>query len=98
MYDSALTPAKTMKANQLAIFDAATSTLKSVEGLPSADVISGFGNTPFAENGKAYIAVTTTDSYPAIYVIDSATAVATKGLTIEATQISGVGRLSPLGK
>lgn len=98
MYDSALTPAKTMKANQLAIFDAATSTLKSVEGLPSADVISGFGNTPFAENGKAYIAVTTTDSYPAIYVIDSATAVATKGLTIEATQISGVGRLSPFGK
>lgn len=98
MYDSALTPAKTMKANQLAIFDAATSTLKSVEGLPSDDVISGFGNTPFAENGKAYIAVTTTDSYPAIYVIDSATAVATKGLTIEATQISGVGRLSPLGK
>lgn len=98
MYDSALTPAKTMKANQLAIFDAATSTLKSVEGLPSADVISGFGNTPYAENGKAYIAVTTTDSYPAIYVIDGETAVATKGLTIEATQISGVGRLSPLNK
>ena len=96
MYDSALTPAKTMKANQLAIFDATSATLAPVTGLPSADVISGFGNTPYAENGKAYIAVTVTDGYPAIYVIDGATAVATKGLTVEATQIGGVGRLAPI--
>lgn len=96
MYDSPLTPAKSMKANQLAVFDAETATLTSVEGLPSADVISGFGNAPYAEDGKAYIAVTTTDSYPAIYVIDGATAQATKGLTVEATQIGGVGRLAPI--
>lgn len=96
MYDSPLTPAKSMKANQLAVFDAETATLTSVEGLPSADVISGFGNAPYSEGGKAYIAVTTTDSYPVIYVIDSATAQATKGLTVEATQIGAVGRMSPL--
>ena len=96
MYDSPLTPAKSMKANQLAVFDAETATLTSVEGLPSADVISGFGNAPYAEDGKAYIAVTTTDSYPAIYVIDGATAQATKGLTVEATQIGAVGRLAPI--
>ena len=96
MYDSPLTPAKSMKANQLAVFDAETATLTSVEGLPSADVISGFGNAPYSEGGKAYIAVTTTDSYPVIYVIDSTTAQATKGLTVEATQIGAVGRMSPL--
>ena len=96
MYDSPLTPEKSMKANQLAVFDAETATLTSVEGLPSADVISGFGNAPYAENDKVYIAVTTTDSYPAIYVIDGATAQATKGLTVEATQIGCVGRMSPL--
>ena len=96
MYDSPLTPAKSMNANQLAVFDAETATLTSVEGLPSADVISGFGNASYAEDGKAYIAVTTTDSYPAIYVIDGATAQATKGLTVEATQIGAVGRLAPI--
>ena len=96
MYDSPLTPANSMNANQLAVFDAETGTLTSVEGLPSADMISGFGNAPYSEGGKAYIAVTTTDSYPAIYVIDSATAQATKGLTVEATQIGAVGRMSPL--
>ena len=41
MYDSPLTPAKSMNANQLAVFDAETATLTSGEGLPSADVISG---------------------------------------------------------
>ena len=96
MYDSALTPSKTMNANQLAIFDAEAATFKEVTGLPAADIISGFGNTPYAEGGKAYIAVTTTDGYPAVYAIDSDTAVATKGLTVEATQISAIGRMMPL--
>ena len=56
--------------------------------------VSGFGNTPYIENGKAYVAVTTTSGYPAIYKIDPTTGVATKGLTVEATQLSGVGRLN----
>ena len=37
------------------------------------------------------MAVTTTEGYPSIYKIDPVGAVATKGVSIEATQISGVG-------
>ena len=96
MYDSVLEPAKTMTATELAIFDAEAATLTPVSGLPTKSSISGFGSTPYAEGGKVYIPVTLTDNYPAIYVIDAATAVATKGLTVEATQISGVGRLEPI--
>ena len=33
--------------------------------------------------------------YPSIYKIDLVGAVATKGVSIEATQISGVGKLQP---
>lgn len=95
MYNSVLEPGKTMVANELAIFDAAAGTLTYVSGLPTADVISGFGNAPYAESGKTYIAVTTTDGYPAIYVIDNATAVAAKGLTVEASAVKAVGRLMP---
>ena len=65
-------------------------------GLPSADLISGFGNTLYAENGYAYMAVTTTDGYPAVYKIDPSSATATKGVAVEATQITGIGKLSPL--
>ena len=96
MYDSVFVPGATMVANELAIFDAETMTLTPVTGLPAAEVVSSFGNAPYTENGKSYIAVTTTDSYPAIYVIDNATAVATKGLTIEATKVNAVGRMTPL--
>ena len=96
MYDSPLEPGKTMTANRLAIFDAATESLQMVDGLPAADVISGFGTAPYAEAGSIYIAVTTTNDYPAIYVIDIDTAHATKGLVVHATQIGGVGRLSPI--
>ena len=96
MYDMPLAPATTMTASRLAIFDAESASLTYVEGLPSAERISGFGTAPYSENGKCYIAVTLTDDHPAIYAIDAATAVATKGLTVEATQIGGIGRLSPI--
>ena len=98
MYDRPITPANDMVADKLAIFDAEEGVLTNVTGLPSADVISGFGNAPYSEDGKVFMAVTTTNSYPAIYVIDVNTGVAEKGLTVEATQISGVGRLLPLNK
>ena len=94
MYNSVLEPGKSMVANELAIFDAEAATLTYVTGLPSSDVISGFGNAPYSEEGKCYIAVTTTDNYPAIYAIDTTTAAATKGLTIEATSVKAVGRLA----
>ena len=50
---------------------------------------------PYTENGNVYLTVTTTEGYPAIYKINPSSATATKGVTIEATQISGVGRLTP---
>ena len=85
-------------ASQLAIFKAGSKKLTYVDGLPSADRISSFGNTLYAENGSAYIAVTTTDANPAIYKIDPVNATATKGLSVEATQVSGVGKLVQVGK
>ena len=96
MYDMPLAPATTMTASRLAIFDVESASLTYVEGLPAAERISGFGTAPYSEDGKCYIAVTLTDDHPAIYAIDAATAVATKGLTVEATQIGGIGRLSPI--
>ena len=94
MYDRPLTESG-FAAKELAIYKGEDKSLTYVKGLPSTDVISGFGNTPFSEDGIAYMAVTTTDgSQPAVYRIDPKTATATKGLTVEAEQISGVGKLT----
>ena len=95
MYDRPLTE-KGFVATQLAIFDGESGKLTYVSGLPATEEISAFGTTPYYENGKVYIAVTTTSGYPAIYGIDTATATAQKGLTIEATKINGVGKLRTL--
>ena len=93
MYDRPLTETG-FTANQLAIFKASTKKLTYVTGLPSTDLISGYGNAPYSDNGVAYMAVTTTEGYPAIYKIDPATAQATKGLIVEGEQINGIGKLS----
>ena len=90
MYDKAIT-ASDKVANQLAVFNASTGALTYVNGLPSD--VSGFGNTPYMENGNAYVAVTTSSGYPAIYKVDPANATATKGLVVNATQLNGVGKL-----
>ncbi|WP_313381662.1 DUF4374 domain-containing protein [Proteiniphilum saccharofermentans] len=87
--------ATTTPATQLAVFKGETKKLTYVTGLPSPDNISGFANTPYTEDGTAYVAVTTSDgSYPAVYAIDPATAVATKGLTVEVKQIDAIGKLT----
>lgn len=93
MYDKAIT-ASDKVANRLAIFNAATGNLTYVQGIP--DDVSGFGNTPYMENGCAYVAVTTTSGYPAIYKVNPAAATATKGLVVNATQLNGVGKLDLL--
>lgn len=90
MYDNPYS-AGTFTANQLVIFNAETGEVTEVTGLP--ENISGFGTAPYVEQGKAYVAVTTSDDYPAIYVIDAISGQATKGVTIEATQVTGVGKL-----
>ena len=92
MYDRPLSE-EDFVANQLAIYKGTTGKLTYVDGLPSADQISSFGNTPYTENGFTYITVTTTTGHPAIYKIDPTNATATMGIAVEATQVSGVGRL-----
>ncbi|MDH6357655.1 DUF4374 domain-containing protein [Parabacteroides sp. PF5-9] len=93
MYDRPFSEAG-YTANQLAIFKGETGKLTYVEGMPSAEITTGFGNTPYVEDGTAYVAVTIKDAQPTIYCIDPVTAKATKGLTVETTQISGVGKLT----
>lgn len=94
MYDRPLTESG-FEAKELAVFKAGSKKLTYVTGLPATNLISGFGNAPYAENGSAYMAVTTTDAHPVVYKIDTSTAIATKGVTVEATQISGIGKLAP---
>lgn len=92
-FDTTNTP-----ASRLAIFKGETGKLTYVTGLPSPDKIQGFANTPYIEKGTAYIAVTTTDgASPAVYSINPQTAVATKGLEVQATQISAIGKLKVSG-
>ena len=91
MYDRPLTE-EGFAATELAVFKAEDRALTYVTGLPES--VSGFGDTPYVEDGTAYIAVTTTDGKPAVYAIDPETAEATRGLEVEATQITGIGKLT----
>ena len=95
MYDRPLTE-KGFEAKELAVFKAGSKQLTYVSGLPATNLISGFGNTPYAEDGYAYVAITTTDAHPAVYKIDPSSATAVKGATVEATQITGIGKLKAL--
>lgn len=93
MYDRSLTEPNPV-ATDLAIFDAAAKKLTYVTGLPSE--VSSIGKTVYSQNGAVYIPVTAVNERPAIYAIDTATAHATKGVEIEATDITGFGFLSPV--
>ena len=80
-------------ANRLLIFDTqGDGTLREVSGLPSG--ISALSNTPYIDDeGHAYVVVSTSTGYPTVYKIDPAAATASKGLTIVATSVAGVGKL-----
>lgn len=95
MYDTPFTAgtSKGLTALSLAVFNVADKTLKNITGLP--ETISSFGTTPFMENGYAYMPVSTTDGYPALWKIDSSAATAVKGVTVEVTSLKGVGKLLP---
>lgn len=88
MYDRSLTE-KNPAATDLAIFDADTKKLTYVTGLPSG--ISSIGKTVYSRDGKVYIPVNVENEQPAIYAINTSTAQAIKGITIEATDITGFG-------
>lgn len=94
MYDAPLVPGNSAPtALSLAIFNVNDATLKFVEGLPQT--LSAFGKTPYMENGYAYMPVTVTDGYPAIYRIDPSDATAVKGAVFEVTSFDGIGKLFP---
>ncbi|SEA06469.1 protein of unknown function [Arachidicoccus rhizosphaerae] len=77
----------------IANMQAKTATLITT-GFPSIDNITATG-WPFTADGKAYIPVVTTSGYPTVYVVDPATAVATKGISIsDVTAIPGLGKLT----
>ena len=90
MYDRPLTESG-FAGTDLAIFDADAKTLTYVTGLPSN--VSSIGKTVFTQNGNVYIPINVEDGYPAIYRIDPSTAVASKGVTILANDITGFGYL-----
>lgn len=92
MYDRPLTE-KGFAATELAIFDADACTLTYVKNLPAN--VTSLGTTVYVNNDKVYIPVNVENEYPAIYAIDPATAVATKGVTVEATEITGFGYMTP---
>lgn len=82
-------------ANQLAVFNGTSQKLTYIKGIPEPSTIKGFGNGPFVNEGKAYIAITTNDgSSPSIYEITAETAQAKKGLTVVADQVSAIGKLN----
>ena len=93
MYDRPLTEAGFV-ANQLAIYKGEDKKLTYVTGLPDADLITGFGNSPYLENGVAYIPVTTSEGDPAIYTINPKTGAAAKGLVVKTKQLNGAGKLT----
>jgi len=94
MYDRPLTETGFV-GTELAVFKAEDKKLTYVTGIPSKEVMTDFGNTPYTEDGMAYMPVTTNDGNdPAIYVIDPVKATAAKGFTASgAGKISGVGKL-----
>ena len=80
-------------ATKLAIYKGEEGKLTYITGLPEA--IASFANTPYFENGKVYMPIMETSQDPAIYVIDSATATATKGVSVTGvTSITSVGKLT----
>ena len=94
MYDRPLSETGFV-ATEMAVFQGSTKQLNYVSGLPSADVLTGFGNTPHVEDGKIYVTVATTDaSQPAIYEINPSTAIATRGLVVESDAVTAVGKLT----
>lgn len=93
MYDRPLTETG-FAATDLALFDTNSKELKFVDGMP--ENISAIGKNIHRADGKVYIPVTTEDADPAVYVIDTATATAARGLSVEgAADITGIGYLEP---
>ena len=93
MYDRPLSETGFV-ATELAIFDAIGQKLTYVTGLPND--ISSIGKTVYTANGYVYIPINTESDYPAIYKINPANGQAVKGLVVEASEVTGMGFISPV--
>ncbi|HIX54715.1 MAG TPA: DUF4374 domain-containing protein, partial [Candidatus Sphingobacterium stercoripullorum] len=81
------------RPNALAVLNVVTKELTWVSGLPEYTKNPMFGN-PIAEDGKLYIPVSlTTGEKPAVYIVDVATSSAKRGIEVDASQITAVGKL-----
>ena len=82
--------------NRFAIVDMEAKSFNWVTGLPALSDFANMTSNPVelaVYNGKVYLPVNVKNSDPAIYVIDPATNVATKGLTVKgASFINAIGR------
>ena len=80
----------------LAIYDADSNSLSYVTGLPDKSLLTSVGNCMrqiLVLDGKAFVDVATTDSNPAVYLIDVQSASATKGATVLASSINAITRM-----
>ena len=82
-------------AAKYAIVDAAAKTLTWVTGLPEpANITNTVGVIAMGYKGKCYLPVAEKNNDAAIYVIDSTTAQAKKGLVVKGAQgIRGIGKI-----
>lgn len=82
---------------KLAILNVNTGSFKWVTGYDANNILQNsniYPPMPHLENGKAYIPIMVNGQLPAIYEIDPATAVAKRGLEVEADYITGFGKLT----
>lgn len=96
MYNTTGVATTATAATQYAVVRMSTKDFKWVRtGFPTTSEITSVG-WPFTADGKAYISAVTPTTNPTVYVIDPATAVATKGISISGvSSIPGMGKLSP---
>ncbi|MDR2383366.1 MAG: DUF4374 domain-containing protein [Prevotellaceae bacterium] len=93
IYDS-IVPTATGTAAQYGIVDVAAKTFKWVTGIPANKKITGTG-LPMAYAGKMYFPIVEEGVSPTVYIIDPATAAATKGVSITgASSLNAIGRLT----
>ncbi len=85
----------------VALSSSAAQTFKWITGLPDVSKVGSYGFAPYLEDGLCYMPIVhastdenETADQPAIYVIDPATATATKGLEVTATSVGGIGKLT----
>lgn len=92
-YNEAGDPGAQTSATRYGVLNVASSGLAWVSGIPSVDVITATG-LPFADDGKAYLPITTDSDVPTLYVIDPASATAIAGLKVDANGVGAVGKLT----